>query len=801
MNPYEIEHLDLLRPGLAECTVLLKKDGGFPLFAPGKIAAYGSGVRHTVKGGTGSGEVNSRYFVTVEQGLKNAGFTVTTEGWLDAYDGIREKANEQFIKDIKGRARRNHTLAILEGMGAVMPEPEYDLPLEGEGDTAIYVLSRISGEGNDRNVTPGDYLLSETEKRDILALNAKYEKFMLVLNVGGPVDLTPVLEVKNILVLSQLGVETGTALAQILLGRAVPSGKLATTWAPMENYPDVGNFGDLNDTYYKEGIYVGYRWFDAARKAVTFPFGFGLGYTEFDISGETVTVTGKNVILAADVKNVGLYPGKETVQVYISCPQGKLDKPVKDLAAFVKTRLLAPGETQRVAVSFDVTDHASFDEKTSAWILEQGRYIVRCGNSSVAPKAVAALELRETVVTRQAENLLGYPGFQDWKSDPHSDSLNVPVTVLDPAYLTGGPAGYEEPPVDSTVMGLSDSDLCYMGIGAFDPKGGIANVIGSASTHVAGAAGESCSLFKNRGIPGMVFADGPAGLRISAQYYQDRKGLHAFGPSIPATMLPFMPKLVQPLLGGAPKLPQGAELKEQYCTAIPIGTAIAQSWNMEFANTCGDVVGRELERFGVHLWLAPALNIHRSPMCGRNFEYYSEDPVISGLVSAAITKGVQSHPGRGVTLKHYAANNQETNRYASNSRVSQRAMREIYLKGFGIAIRESAPKAVMTSYNLLNGIHTSESKDLCMGILRREFGFRGVCMTDWVVSMMPAAKGAIYGTPDPAKVAAAGGDLFMPGGASDYKKLARGLKSGLVTRQTLLENATRVCLLARELTE
>ena len=213
---------------------------------------------------------------------------------------------------------------------------------------------------------------------------------------------------------------------------------------------------------------------------------------------------------------------------------------------------------------------------------------------------------------------------------------------------------------------------------------------------------------------------------------------------------------------------------------------------------CGDLVGEEMERFGVHLWLAPALNIHRDIRCGRNFEYYSEDPLVSGLFAAAVTRGVQKHPGRGTTIKHFAANNQETNRYGSNSIVSERAMREIYLRGFGIAVREGWPCAVMTSYNLLNGIHTSERRDLTGEILRAEFGFRGVVMTDWIVSAMTMGKKK-YPAPNAARIAAAGGDLVMPGGAGDLKQMLKGLKDGTVSRRQLAVNATRVYRLAEKL--
>ena len=802
MNAYEKENLARLRAGLAECTVLLKKDGKFPLAGPCKIAAYGSGVRHTLKGGTGSGEVNSRFFVTVEQGLKDAGFIVTTNSWLDAYDGLRVEAKKQFIQDIKKEAKRQHTQAIFLGMGAVMPEPEYDLPLNGEGDTAIYVLSRISGEGNDRKIASGDFLLTQTEQRDILALNEKYENFMLVLNVGGPVDLSPVQNVKNILVLSQLGVETGAALVDILLGKAYPSGKLTTTWAKGENYPDIGNFGDINNTYYKEGIYIGYRWFDASGKAVLYPFGYGLSYTEFALSDHQTGVNGKTVTVTATVSNIGKHPGKETLQVYLSCPQGKLDKPAKELAAFCKTEEILPGLSQRVTASFDLSDFASYDEGPAAYILEQGLYGILCGTSAANAEPKAALELSQTVVTRQVKALLGDPGFADWKPQIAGASYDVPVIPVDAAAFATQTIAYDQAvSVADIVKNLSDEELGLMNMGHFDPKGGLTSVIGNASTSVAGAAGESTNTLKAKGIPNMIMADGPAGLRISAQYYEDKKGLHSYGPTMPATLLDFMPWPMSLLMGGTPKLPKGAVLQEQYCTAIPIGTAIAQSFNLEFAKTCGDVVGGELEIFGVNLWLAPALNIHRTALCGRNFEYYSEDPVISGLFAAAVTKGVQSHPGRGVTLKHYAANNQETNRYFSNSYVSQRAMREIYLKGFQIAIRESAPKAIMTSYNLLNGIHTSESRELCTDILRSEFGFEGVCMTDWVVRGLAPAKGSVYTVPDPAKISAAGGDLYMPGSKADYKQLMEGFRSGRVSKQAFQENATRVYEMAKSLTQ
>lgn len=800
---YEKQHLQTLRSSLAECTVLLRSNGNFPLAAPDKIAAYGCGVRKTVKGGTGSGEVNSRYFINVEQGLTDAGFTVTTNQWLDAYDQTYVQAKKDFHSRMKAEAKAHKTNVILYAMGKAMPEPEYTLPLDGDGDVAIYVLARISGEGNDRDPVAGDIKLTVTEKRDILALNKKYEKFMLVINAGGVVDLSELGEVKNILVLSQLGVETGAVLADILLGKQNPSGKLATTWSAWEDYFPMEDFGDHNDTRYREGIYVGYRYFDAMGKKALFPFGYGISYTSFTITDTAASIQGDQVTVAATVTNTGSYAGKEVVQVYVSCPEDKLDKAYQDLAGFVKTPLLAPGEAQQVSVSFSMKDLASYDAEYAAWILEKGNYVIRVGNSSVDTVVAAMAVLGDTVTVRQVRNACGKPDFTDWKPETEIPTVidsTVPVLVLDRAALEDGAVDYDaEYPIDAAVANLTDEQLAYAGIGEFS---GSVSVIGQASSQVAGAAGESTS--KVPGIPAMVMADGPAGVRVSPQFYRDEKGAHAVGQSgLPESMAEFMPAPILWFmnLAAKKKLPKDVAVQYQYATAIPIGTALAQSWNLEFAKACGDIVGDEMERFGVHLWLAPALNIHRSIRCGRNFEYFSEDPYVSGKMAAALTLGVQAHPGRGTTLKHYCANNQETNRFGSNSQVSERAMREIYLKGFGICVRDAQPKAVMTSYNLLNGTHTAERRDLSEDVLRCEFGFKGIIMTDWVVGNgIMNSKEDIHPAVKPQNVAAAGGDIFMPGCKADFKNILSGLSDGTLTRKQLQINASRIYRMAKELT-
>ena len=799
---YERRHLEQVRSLAPECALFLKRSGKLPLPGPCDIALYGSGARHTVQGGTGSGEVNSRFSVTVEEGFREAGFQILTTDWLDRYDAVRKQAYAAFIKKIKSDARKHHTSALVEGMGAVMPEPEYEIPLERRCSTAVYVLSRISGEGSDRKIVPGDFLLSESEQRDILTLQELYPVFLLVLNVGGPVDLSPVVrDVDDILLLSQLGAQTGTVLADILLGAAYPSGKLTTSWVRSEDLCPQAEFGQKEETHYKEGIYVGYRYYDAAHVKPLFPFGFGLGYGDFRIEPGTVALAGEQVTVSTQVRSTGAFPGKEVVQLYLSSPWGALDQPVQALAAYGKTRELAPGESCRMELSFRMSDLASFDAARSAYVLAKGDYVLRCGSSSRAAKPMALLRLTQDVVTEKVHSLSGAPDFTDWVPEgPEAIPEGLPVYVLDAASIPCRTHTYEEPQQpDPAVQALTDEELVYLNIGGFRLKDR-AGVVGDSGS-IPGTAGETASCLKEKGIPALVMSDGPAGIRLARDYYEDKKGAHSLGSAMLPTMIDLLPAPARAAMTRPKKLPKGVEIKHRYATAIPIGTAIAQSFSLSLAESCGDIVGDEMERFGIHLWLAPALNIHRSILCGRNFEYFSEDPLVSGLTAAAITRGVQKHPGRGVTIKHFAANNQETNRYNNNSNVSQRALREIYLRGFGLCIRESQPRAVMTSYNLINGTHTSESRELTMGILRGEFGFRGIVMTDWVVGGSLMYNSKRYPMPNAGKVALAGGDLFMPGSRADYNRCLAMLRQGTLPRYQLELNATRVVHMARKLTE
>ncbi len=791
MQQYEKDHLNLVLENAAECTVLLKFNGAFPLDGPTSIDAFGSGLRYTIKGGTGSGEVNSRFTYTIEEGLEREGFVITSKEWLDEYDNDRVAAKKQYIKALKAEAKAKKENPIMYSMGKVMKEPNHELPLKRKSDVAIYVVSRNSGEGSDREVIEGDVLLAKSEIRDILALNKMYDKFMLVLNVGGVVDLSPVMEVENILVLSQLGVDCGKVLADILTGKQNPSGKLTTTWASWDSYSKEGTFGDWNDNRYNEGIYVGYRYFDSFEKKALFPFGYGLSYTSFDVKTESVTADADTVTVNVNVKNTGDKAGKEVVQVYVSKPSVKLDKAYQELASFGKTSLLNPGQEETLKLCFKLSEIADYDEECGCYILEEGDYLIRVGNSSADTIIAAVASLDKTVCTVKVKNVLGKPDFSDIKSEKRPVE-DIPAEagrlVIDSTSIKASEVNYDnEPEVDEVVKALSDEELAFLQIGNFDPNAKGLSIIGNASSHLAGAAGETTSQLTGKGIKPLIMADGPAGIRIAKEYYEVGEFSYDANNNgmIPESMLEMMNPVVtfiaKKLTGGA-KMPKDAVVKEHACTMIPIGTAIAQSFNLKLAESYGDMVGSEMEMMNVNLWLAPALNIHRSILCGRNFEYYSEDPLVSGLMAAAITNGVQTHKGCGTTIKHYAANNAETNRYCNNSQVSERAMREIYLRGFGICVDNSQPKAVMTSYNLLNGTHTSEHRGLIEDILRGEFGFKGIVMTDWVMGVFGGGK-SIYRNALSNEVAKAGGDIFMPGVKGDYDNVMKALSDGSLSRK------------------
>ena len=806
IQEYEVRHLAALRALAPECMVLLKKNGDFPLSAPCPLALYGSGARQTIKGGTGSGDVNVRRFTTVEEGLENAGFTITTKSWLDAYDQAKADVQRALMAAILEEAKRENKPAWLVGMGRTPQEPPCDFPLGGPADTAVYVLARNSGEGTDRTAAAGDLLLTGDEIRDILRCAEQSKKFLLVLNVGGPVDLSPVLDkVENILLLSQLGSVTGDAFADVLLGKSYPSGRLSATWARGEDYSALGDFAERDETRYKEGIYVGYRYFDAAGITPLFPFGYGLSYTEFETKVDSFQVENAVVQVAVTVKNTGRLPGKEVVQLWYSAPAGKLDKPVRELGAYAKTSALAPGESASLTLALPIENMASWDTESAAWVLEPGTYLFETGKT-----ACGAVELDRETVAAALRPVGGEADFIDWhptrtRTVPENIS-RIPVSSA----LLQNKGHYDASRIPGEKLeapGLSaftDEELALICTGKFKEAAGLENVIGSSSFTVAGAAGETAALLQEKGYGTMILCDGPAGLRLSNRYIELEGGAEGLDAGIFQQFTELMDEQARQMMAAKEEaMRKAAETHPvcyHYASAIPIGTALAQAWNPEAARSCGDIIGTEMERFGVNVWLAPALNIHRSPLCGRNFEYYSEDPLLSGRTAAAVTQGVQSHPNCAVTIKHFCCNNQETNRFGSNSAVSQRALREIYLKGFEICVKESAPKSVMTSYNLLNGVHAANRRDLLTEVLRDEWGFTGFVMTDWGTTSAQFMEAGKYGPSSAVQCIKAGNDLVMPGSREDVDGMLAGLQ-GELTRKDLEICAGRLLAMAKRLSK
>ncbi|SHI51054.1 glycoside hydrolase family 3 protein [Pseudobutyrivibrio xylanivorans] len=815
----EKRNMDRAKKIAAKGMVLLKNEGLLPLTKDKKtLAIFGSGVRRTVKGGTGSGDVNSRTVCTIEQGLQEAGFEIGTSEWLDLYDQLCAQAlneyMEAFMKAIKEKGQGG-VLYALEN-----PYRDPDVPSITDEDIkgldkklAIYVIARTSGEGSDRRVKPGDYELSEVEIKNLDKLCDSFEKVIVVLNVGGVIDtkyLRSKSEIGAILLMSQLGNISGNVLADVLVGNVTPSGKLTATWAEnYSDYPSAETFGRINgdvaDEYYTEGIFVGYRWFDSFGIKPAYPFGYGLSYTKFDSSVQDVSLKDEQLLICVKVTNTGdKYAGQEIIQTYVSQPQGVCNKPYQILAGFAKTKELRPKESETLSIKVRIRDLASYDVKNACWVLEKGEYLLRVGTHSRNTAICAVLELDRNIVIEKCQNKLALDcdikevvadksKFYSYESQvkEYSSAKRINISNLE---IKTDIVEYSNNPAEiktGLVAQLSNEELATLCVGSARGGFGQQSVIGAASTACPGAAGDTTSLLIEKyGIRNMVLADGPAGLRLSKSFVTDSQG-----NIIPSLGESAMGGIEQLLGMPVPQRPEDAIDYYQYCTAIPIATALAQSWDVDAIEEAGDIVGEEMEEFSVDVWLAPGMNIQRNPLCGRNFEYYSEDPFLSGMCAAADVRGVQKHKGRGTCIKHFAMNNLEDNRSHNNSHASEQTIREIYLKGFEIAIKEAKPVSVMTSYNLLNGIHTANSYDLLTSILRDEWGFDGLVMTDWGTTgggdMNPAMDNK-YGFSDSALCIKAGNDLIMPGSQEDVDLILEGLNNGVISRAELQKCALRI---------
>ena len=709
------EHIALSRKIAGEGMVLLENNGILPLKEGTTVALFGVGTLEYIKSGCGSGFVFPAYVRNI-------------------YEGFAEKAPRikifeplsQFYYDYAAPQIMSQKRTSVMDVFPILPEPAIPAELLADAavhaDVAIIVIHRDSGERSDRSSGKGDFYLTDEEQKLIDDVTSAFSRCVAVLNVGAIVDVCWIRnnpKISGALLAWQGGMEGGLAIADILCGDVNPSGKLVDTFAKsFLDYPSSDTFNESKDyVEYYEDIYVGYRYFETipgAAEKVNYPFGYGLSYTTFSFSKPEAALDGDRITVSFSVTNTGSLAGKEVAQVYFSAPQGRLGKSALSLVGFHKTRLLSPGEAEQVCVSFPVSDMASYDDlgkcRMSAYVLEQGDYRFFVGSNvrtlqeceyryAVTEAFVVTCQLQQRCAPNLLrKRMLSDGSFEELPSFPilrHEISapVNTAAPILSDKPLPLWMVANGKITLDEFISQMTDQELIGMVSGI--PSRGAANTAGMGG-------------IDRLGIPAVMTVDGPAGIRLN----------HRIGVAT---------------------------------TAWPCATLVACTWNPELACQMGRSGALEAKEMGLAIWLTPALNIHRNPLCGRNFEYYSEDPLIAGKFAAAKVRGIQS-AHTAASAKHFAANNKEANRYHSDSRVSERALREIYLRGFEICVKESQPWTVMTSYNLINARRACECHELIEGILRQEWGFTGMVTTDWGVPC------------EQANCVLAGNDIRMPGG-------------------------------------
>ncbi len=757
------KYLETAASAAAEGIVMLKNDNGaLPLSKDEVVSVFGRIQLHYYKSGTGSGGmVNVSKVTGIVDGLLESGVKLNEE-LLNVY----KKCDEENPYDLG------------DGWGNE-PWSQVEMPLDEQlvadaaqkGSTAIVIIGRTAGEEMDATLTEGSFLLTALEKDMLSKVRKAFEKVVVLLNVGGLIDMSFVNEYApdSVLYVWQGGMTGGTGTADVLTGKVSPSGKLSDTIAySVKDYPSDPYFGDRVRNFYSEDIFVGYRWFETfAPEKVLYPFGFGLSYTTFDV--KTVSVSGSDTLtFKVSVTNTGKFSGKEVVQVYCGAPQGKLGKAARVLCGFAKTKELAPDETQELEISVRLETLASYDDSgvtgnRFCWVLEEGEYKFFVGTDVRSAQETFKFSLNESKVTEKCiQALAPVLPFKRITAENNDGDLSpvmhdVPLSEVDEPARRAERLPQEIPytgdkgikladvksgknTMDEFLAQLSNHDLsCIIrgeGMGSPRVTAGTASAFGGVSDALTGF-----------GIPAACCDDGPSGMRLDC-------GTKAF--------------------------------------SLPNGTMLASTFNCELIKELYYLLGLEMSANKVDCILGPGMNIHRHPLNGRNFEYFSEDPFLTGKMAAFQLNGLHSAGVTG-TIKHFCGNNQETNRHFIDSAVSERALREIYLKGFEIAVREGNADSIMTTYGSVNGLWTAGNFDLNTVILREEWGFKGFIMTDWWANVNfrgEEPKRAFF-----VPMAIAQNDVYMVCADTSCadEDIDTALADGTLTRGELQRNAANIC--------
>ncbi len=731
---------ELIRQAGAEGCVLLKNNGALPLNREKEVAVFGRCQLDWFYVGYGSG------------GDVNAPYHVNL---IDGMHNAGLRLNADVLNAYETWTQQEDNVAD-HGWWGHWPMNYPEMPLDAAlvqkaaqtAETAIVVIGRAAGEDRENTLTKGSFYLTDEERAMLDAVTAAFSRVVVLLNIGNIMDMAWTEEygdrLSALMIVWQSGMESGNAVADVLTGAVTPCGKLSDTIARRyEDYPSSASFGGREFNDYAEGIYVGYRYFDRHPDKVLYPFGFGLSYTSFALKAESLRRIGDETEAVVTVTNTGTVPGKEIVQLWCCAPTGRPDKPLRVLVAFGKTKTLAPGESETLTLRCDDKCLASYDEDGSRFVLEAGEYRFTANDTEAGSFA-----LKQTITVEQCEPLCKTSAELRARILSHLPKA-IPVTGIRSYSLDDVKSGTIT--LDDFIARLNDDELEALSRG----HGMMGSSLGVAGN--AGAFGGVIESLRQKGVPPIITSDGPAGLRL-----------------------------------------------KKYCALQPCGTALACTWNTELIEALSAKVGEEMTHYGVDVQLAPGMNIHRNPLCGRNFEYFSEDPLLSGKMAAATVRGVQSK-GKAACPKHFACNNQETNRNKNDSRVSERALREIYLRNFEIVVKETKPLTVMTSYNKVNGVWSHYNYDLVTTVLRGEWGFTGCVITDWWMQKskspeFPKLKNNAYRVR--AQV-----DVLMPGDighmAKEYKSDGSLLetlgKPDGITRAELQRTAKNVLTLAMKL--